>query len=204
MRVRIFVDFWNFQLTVYEHASRKYRLDWKKLSPLLVNEASVLIGQPLAFEETRVYMSYDPHRDSDRSLHSWATNTLDRFSGVAVTIRERKPRNPPFCNNCHKPIVDCPHCGDQIARTVEKGVDTAIVTDLMSLAWEGVWDVAVLLSSDRDFIPAVELLAVKGYRIINAHFPPVGMDLARKCWARIDMIKHLKELERADNPLGAL
>jgi len=38
----------------------------------------------------------------------------------------------------------------------EKGVDTAIVTDLLSLASEDAYDVAVLLSSDADHIPAVE------------------------------------------------
>jgi uncharacterized LabA/DUF88 family protein len=34
----------------------------------------------------------------------------------------------------------------------EKGVDTRIVTDMMSLAWNGAYDVAVLVSADRDFI----------------------------------------------------
>ncbi len=33
-------------------------------------------------------------------------------------------------------------------RTVEKGIDTAIVTDMISLAWANAWDVAVLVSSD--------------------------------------------------------
>ena len=80
--------------------------------------------------------------------------------------------------------------------TTEKGIDTAIVTDLLTLAWEGGWQVAVLVSADRDFIPAVEMLANKGYRVINAHFPPKGMDLARACWASIDLRTCLQELSR--------
>jgi uncharacterized LabA/DUF88 family protein len=83
-----------------------------------------------------------------------------------------------------------------MASIIEKGVDTAMVTDLFSQAWESAWDVAVLISSDRDFIPAVEMLSRKGYRVINAHFPPIGMDLAKSCWASIDLSKALPHIAR--------
>lgn len=197
MKVRIFVDFWNFQLSIKDNASEVYRLDWGKLSPLLIAKASNLIGQPLTFEETRVYMSFDPHKSTDKNLRGWAANVLDRFTGVHVTMLERKPKRPPVCQQCHTPIDVCPHCGSKISGTIEKGVDTAIVTDLMGLAWEGAWDVAILVTSDRDFIPAVEKLAIKGYRVINAYFPPQGMDLARVCWASIDFKTCLTELQRS-------
>lgn len=83
-----------------------------------------------------------------------------------------------------------------VSGTVEKGIDTAIATDLLKLAWEGTWHVAVQVSSDHDFIPAVELLAAKGYRVINAHFPPKGVHLARRCWAGIDLRTALDDLRR--------
>ena len=83
-----------------------------------------------------------------------------------------------------------------MAGTIEKGIDTAIVTDMISLAWESAWDGAILVSSDRDFIPAVEFLTVKGRRVINAQFPPTGMDLARACWASINLVPHLTSLAR--------
>lgn len=195
MKVRIFVDFWNFQLTLNE-ISPAFKLDWAKLSPWLVQTASGLIGAPLNFEGTRVYMSYDPRSSNDRRLRNWATNILDRFAGMQVIMRERKPKRPPVCQNCHHAIDTCPHCGAAIAGMTEKGVDTSIVTDLLSLAWEGAWNVAVLVSADRDYIPAVEMLATKGFRVINAHFPPKGMDLATTCWASIDLRKALPDLER--------
>jgi uncharacterized LabA/DUF88 family protein len=100
------------------------------------------------------------------------------------------------CQSCHQPITLCPNCGEVATGTIEKGVDTAIVTDLLSLAWEGAWHVAILISSDRDFIPAIQMLAVKGFRVINAGFPPHGMDLARSCWATIDLRVFLAELGR--------
>ena len=40
--------------------------------------------------------------------------------------------------------------------TEEKGVDTHIATAMISLAWIDNYDVGVLVSSDRDFIPVVE------------------------------------------------
>ena len=39
MKARIFVDFWNFQLSLNE-VSSGFRLDWDKLSPWLVNAAA--------------------------------------------------------------------------------------------------------------------------------------------------------------------
>ena len=81
-------------------------------------------------------------------------------------------------------------------RTIEKGVDTAIVTDMMKMAWDGALEVAILVSSDRDFIPTVDMLSMKGYKVINAHFPPQGMHLATVCWASIDLKNGLAEFKR--------
>ena len=195
MKVRIFIDFWNFQLTLNEQ-SRGFKLDWAKLSPWLVQAASNLVGQPLNFEGTMVYISHDPRSENDRRLHHWALNVLDRFTGVHVTVLERKPKRAHVCQNCHNMISLCPHCNAPVAAMVEKGVDTSIVTDLLSLAWEDAWDVAILVSSDRDFIPAVKLLHTKGFKVINAHFPPKGMDLARNCWASIDLRTALPDIVR--------
>lgn len=196
MKTRIFIDYWNFQLSLNEYASQSYRLDWKKLSPLIIQKASDVVAAPLFFEETRVYMSYDLKKVNDRKLKNWALNTLDRFPGVHVTLKERKPKQAPFCQSCHQAITYCPHCGEALAGTIEKGVDTAIVTDLFSLAWEGAWQVAILVSSDRDFFPAVEMLSIKGFRIINANFPPLGIELARACWASLDLREFINDLER--------
>ena len=196
MRTRIFIDFWNFQLSLNDAAGDKYRVDWKKISPWLKEEASRAIGQPLIYDGTQVYMSYDPRNQKDKKLRDFALNTLDRFPGIQVYMLERRALSSPTCPHCHSEIDNCPHCGKELTRTVEKGVDTAIVTDILKLVWEGALDVALLVSSDRDFIPAVEMLATKGYKVINAHFPPTGMNLARTCWASIDLRNGLKDFER--------
>lgn len=196
LRTRIFVDFWNLQLNIYDQVGRSYRLDWKKISPLLISEGSTLLGTPLHFEGTHVYLSYDPTTSKGKGLRTWAINTLDRFPGIRVIAKERKAKSPPTCPTCHRSVDTCPYCKNRMVRTVEKGIDTAIVTDMISLAWENAWDAAILVSSDRDYIPLVELLANKGLKVINAYFAPQGVHLARTCWASIDLRPHLVDLAR--------
>ena len=84
-------------------------------------------------------------------------------------------------------FAKCPHCRADLARSVEKGVDTAIATDMIRLAWENAYDVGVLVTSDADLIPAVEFLDQEGTRILQAGFPPSGVDLSRACWATFDL-----------------
>ena len=186
-KARIFVDFWNFQISIIDIRGDKYRIDWTKISPWLIQEACSIVDPQLSFEGMRVYMSYHRSRPEDIKLKVWASNFLDRVPGVEVCMVERRPKNPPVCPTCHQTINPCPHCGASTAGTIEKGVDTAIVTDLFSLAWESAWDVAILVTSDRDFVPAVNMLHRKGLKVINAHFPPTGMELAKTCWASLDL-----------------
>lgn len=196
LRVRIFVDFWNLQLTLNEHVGSDYRLDWKALSPRLVAEAETILGESLNFEGTHVYLSFNPRTQVGKGLRKWSINFLDRCPGVRVICKERKDKGPPKCPRCHQPVKTCPHCGAPLRGTVEKGIDSAIVTDMISLAWENAWDLAILVSSDHDFIPPVEFLTTKGRKVINAYFPPTGVHLARICWASIDLRQLLEELKR--------
>lgn len=188
LRVRSFVDFWNFQLSVNE-CYRAFKLDWRALGHHLAAQAGAAVGQPVANEGLHVYLSYNPNSPKDRGLVAWATNTLDCFPGVSVVTRERKTKAPPKCPTCQHVIETCtaPGCGASMSGTVEKGIDTAIATDMIKMAWEKSFDVGVLVSSDRDFVPVVEFLGSKGYRIVNARFKPRGSELARCAWASFDL-----------------
>jgi uncharacterized LabA/DUF88 family protein len=83
-----------------------------------------------------------------------------------------------------------------MAGTIEKGVDTAIATDMIRLAWERAYDVAILATSDADLVPAVEFLDQRGFRIIQAGFPPLGSHLSRACWATLDVFKIRNQFRR--------
>lgn len=203
VRVRAFVDFWNFQLSINEWRPPKFNLDWRRFGPWLAQQAGAeflaagQLGQ-VRYDGLHVYLSHDPKASKDNGLRTWASNTLDRFPGVEVHLKERRPKNPPSCPACKEAIGTCPKCSASMRGTIEKGIDTAIVTDMIRLAWEESWDLAVLVSADRDFIPAVEFLGQKGRKVINAAFPPKGSELSKKCWATFDITKRLHELERRD------
>jgi uncharacterized LabA/DUF88 family protein len=70
---------------------------------------------------------------------------------------------------------------------VEKGVDTAIVTDPLSLAWQDAFDIAVIVSSDADFVPAAQNLQDRGLKLINASWTGHGHHLAKGCWGSFDL-----------------
>lgn len=187
MRLRLFIDFWNFQIN-WNERSNQALCDWKSLPTALAREAQARLnaaglGQP-TLEETRVYASYEPANPKDAKLRQWLTNFLDRQPGVRVFQAERHWRRRAIhCRGCDSNIVNCPSCQAPIGRASEKAIDSLIVTDLINLAWEGAYDVALLVSSDRDFVPAVDLLQRKNFKVVNACWSGQGNELARVCWA---------------------
>ena len=206
VRVRVFVDYWNFQLHLHEIGSTttgdktKFSIDWKKVGPWLARKACESAGldpQAHSYEGMAVYSSFDPTTDQGKQFRHWMTSWLNRQAGVDVKCLERKSKNPPKCPTCHKPIVSCPHkgCGKPMKGTVEKGVDTLIATDMIRLAWEQAYDIAVLASLDGDLVPAVEFLNLKGRKVVQAGFPPGGVALATACWGSFDVAKNRNEFE---------
>ncbi len=53
---------------------------------------------------------------------------------------------------------------------IQKGVDTLIATDLVSMAFLGHYDVAVLVSGDGDLAPAADAVKAAGKQIIVGSF----------------------------------
>jgi len=191
LRVRIFVDFWNLQLTMNERLAhdtgeRSFPFDWSHFPRWLTTRSAELCGSAVAYEGMHVYASYDP-RGNDASFKNWIETWLNRQPGVQVILKERRPKDAPKCPECHATVERCPSCGAGLRRTQEKGVDTAIVTDMIRLAWEQSYDIAVLVSSDSDLVPAVEFLDLRGRKVIQAGFPPTGSHLATACWASFDL-----------------
>ena len=208
MKICVFVDYWNLQLTLNQRLStqnggRDYRskIDWRGLGPVFSQEAANLIGGVGAahsYDGTYIYTSYNPKTDEGKKFKNWATGWLDRQPGVNVSARERKPKALPKCPTCHKEITHCPHEGCQapIVQTVEKGVDTLLVTDLIRLAVSNTYDVAVISTLDADMVPAVEFVQTLGKKVIQAGFPPMGTDLATECWGSFDVMAIAKHIER--------
>jgi uncharacterized LabA/DUF88 family protein len=205
-RIRVFVDYWNLQLTLNEKESEatgrqdeRFKIDWKSLPVWAARKAAEVtsLGNH-QLEGCIIFASYNPNTPEGRKFNAWASTWLNRQPGIQVTGFARHPRSAPKCNTCHQSITNCPHrgCGARLAGTVEKGVDTAIATDMIRLAWERAYDVAVLASSDADLVPAVKFLDQKGVKVVQAGFPPSGVNLATSCWASFDLFKYREEFRR--------
>lgn len=197
LRVRVFVDFWNFTLSMKE-CEDQFQIDWSKIGSLFSQQAAKIIDDEsiTQYEGMIVYGSHDPSNSKDAKLKNLFTNKLDKMAGVNVVLQERqRKRGYPKCPTCHVETIKCHTCGADMRGTEEKGVDTRIVTDMISLAWSDSYNVGVLISADRDFVPVVEFLQTKGIKIIHGAFPPKGSNLSQKCWANFD-IGRLRETFR--------
>jgi uncharacterized LabA/DUF88 family protein len=183
-RVKVFMDYWNFVLDMRDW-NHGFIVDYEKLARVLVREAGVLLGCECSFEGVRVYASFDPNTEHGRKDKQFFEDELDGLAGYVVEIVERAPRHGFKCSACHRTIMECPKCGGKLEGTVEKGVDTGLVTEIMQGAWDDTYDAAVLLTSDRDFLPAVDYLQGRGIKFIHAGFGQSGFHLPRRCWAHI-------------------
>lgn len=201
-RTIIFVDFWNYSLSM-QGVEERFSTDWRTLPQVIVREAVKLVDPSAkgAYHGMRVYGSFDENKPADAKLRKWATTVLDTFPGVNVRFvpRQRK-HSGPRCPHCHETVGACPACGKDMRGTEEKGVDTAIAVDMISLGWEGVYDIAVLISADRDFVPVAEYLATKGIKVIHGAFPPKGAVLSQKSWGKLDVPSLREQFRRAARP----
>lgn len=200
MLARVFIDFWNFQLGWNEATDRQAQCDWRKLPLHLVRSAIELLQATgdttgLTLAETIVHASTDDAREA--KLRDWLTNWLDRQPSFDVKIRTRRPRrHPVHCRSCDTMMTNCPNCGTPLTISEEKGVDSALVTDLLSLAWQRAYDVAILVSGDADYIPAVEYVQSQGLKVINAAWPNKGHQLQGACWGSFPLDKLVPDLTR--------
>ncbi len=94
--------------------------------------------------------AFDSVSTSDRSVHEPKRRLHDalRYQGFRVIIRE----------------VSFTEEGEQ------KEVDMALATEMLVGALRDSYDVAILVSGDRDFVPAVERIRAEGKRVEVAFF----------------------------------
>ena len=85
-------------------------------------------------------------------------------------------------------LYSCNFTSGGIPIAPEKMLDTHIATDLIGDATFDVFDVALLVSEDSDFIPAVDFVQeMRGKHVIHVGFGGHTNDLRAKCRHRIDL-----------------
>jgi uncharacterized LabA/DUF88 family protein len=188
MRVKIFIDFWNFQLSWNDYHRAQgtqtvVKIPW---NPRLYEALVSSIDKAAVYAGTHVFASFDPLSKKDLQLRKFL-NVMDSFPGYDVVVKERKPLHHLRCSNegCRLEISKCPHCGQEIRRTVEKGVDTAIVTDLIRFGIDDYYDRAILVAGDADHIPAVEFLGARMKQVTHAWFKGHANELRNACWNHV-------------------
>jgi uncharacterized LabA/DUF88 family protein len=193
-KVQIFVDYWNFQLRWNERAGEA-RCNWAHLPAVLIERLKTLpLSGELDYQGMRVYASCDP---DDENLRRWLENFLERQPGTSVVVLERRRRFDHIrCRACGYETNTCPSCGQALVWSAEKGVEAALITDLFELSWVDAMDVAVLVSSDSDFVFPVGALLRRGVKVVNAAWRGAGQELARACWAAVDLDELIPHLVR--------
>ncbi len=190
-RVRIFVDFWNFTLLMRDVDS-DFSTDWSKLGPVLTRAAIEAINSSVEgeYQGLNFYGSYNPATDKGKKRHRWARDVVSRFPGVKVSMEPRqKEFSPPKCPTCYHEVSICPRqdCRSDMRGTEEKGVDVRMAIDMVRFALADNYNVAVLVSSDQDFVPVAEFLETQGIKVIHGSFPPKGAQLTKSCWSNINL-----------------
>jgi uncharacterized LabA/DUF88 family protein len=50
----------------------------------------------------------------------------------------------------------CEHCNQSSTRTIQKGVDVALCTDMLGMAFKGECKTILITAGDRDFVPVMQ------------------------------------------------
>ena len=183
--VKLFVDFWNFQISWNDHVRPDensgypyVKIGWRNLPQVLIGELPSVLGPAteMAYKGTQVYASVNPTPGGpDARLKGFLHSTLGQMTGYRVHVRDRRFKSD-----------SCPHCKKPIERMVEKGVDSSIVTDLFDGAINDAYDIAVLVSNDSDFVPAIKTIQERlNKQIIHVGFRRGGDHVRTAAWSHI-------------------
>ena len=181
MKVALFFDGKNFYM-----ASQRYApdlgIDYSKLANWLTGQVSDDSGD---FVGARYYTGFiPPNEESGAVAFSEFLNELEIQLGYFV---KREPR-------VHRTAI-CKECGSKYTYRTEKRVDTQLVADMIHFAAVNAYDVAILLSGDQDFAPAVDAVNALGKRVYLAVWPGHGVskELRIRCYGQIPLEEGVPE-----------
>ena len=125
----------------------------------------VRLGPNRKLTQTRFYTSYSMQNLQRFEKQRKKLNTLEsKLKWVVVRkVAKTYPYYCPRCRHASKLVqVSCPSCGLQLETTENKGVDVSLAIDLLLFGLlepqNGGYDVAMLVSGDRDFVSVIEVL----------------------------------------------
>lgn len=85
----------------------------------------------------------------------------------------------------------------------QKGVDTLIAIDMLSKAYQDQYDIAILISGDRDFSPVIDYVKNTGKRVYGIHFArTISFELEEKLDELLEISKEWFLNERIKKDLS--
>src|SRR5215813_3265494 len=132
-------------------------------------------------------------REENEAHRNELMRTIQQELGYTmVPIFRRTPREDQ--------LASCNFTSGGIPIAPEKMLDTHIATDLIGDATFDVYDIALLISEDSDFVPAVEFVQdMRNKQVVHVGFGGRASDLRGKCRHRIDLNRDrlFKRMQRA-------
>jgi hypothetical protein len=173
MKVSIFFDGQNFYRSLQRY-DEALRVDYDRLAAWITNAVG---GAAAVFGGAYYYVGLSA--DAPPLVEGFLKG-LELRPGYFVKREPRVRRSG-----------RCPSCGGDYEYTTEKRVDTRLVADIIQYAAIGAFDVAVLVSGDDDFVPAVEAVNALGRQVWVATWSAeeLSKDLRVRCFGQI----HLSE-----------
>lgn len=163
-KVVIFIDGSNIF-----HAIRQMniKIDYQKLVDFLKEDRRLV--------RAYFYSAIPQEKDLKRESLEWESlqrqkRFLDELSLMGIKVKLAKLRRL------------------QSGEFVEKEVDIMLATDMLSLAYNGVYDTAILVSGDSDFSYTVEDIQRIGKRVENASFKKISSFQLRKVCDRFVLL----------------
>lgn len=177
MKVCLFFDGKNFFASMKSWDS-SFEVDYNQLARKIIEE----IGPDSVFNGAYYYVGTGPGSDLSKFI-----NHLKLQPGYFVRTRERKHRSR-----------ECPNCHQRMSYTEEKEVDTLMVSEMIQLAAQDAFDIAVLFSGDSDLVPAAESLRALGKKVIIATWGDRGLSkrLREYAFSQIDLTSLSGDIER--------
>jgi len=99
---------------------------------------------------------------------------------------EKAKKNTAFCNGCKIKLEDFLKKSGLHKLSKEKGIDILLVADLLKGAFQEKYELALLVTGDADFVPAVELVQLLKKDVVNIHcYAGSSSELRNKCDSHI-------------------
>lgn len=164
VRIVIFLDHWNYFGHMKE-LDEHFLTDWRKLRDTVARAAFQKVGGPRFETQLCWFGSFKPWIPEQRGLVAWANRERQHPDGILVLSLRRW------------------NAEDEKERCVDVDLSVAMT----EMAAHKMYDVAVLISKDRDFERVVRSVRSRGIEVFYGKVGDGGYRLARHCSGEIDV-----------------